>query len=93
MDDFIIDKSDRKMSLISRTISMKEERFDRINEIDRQTGVSFHKIVNQCIEYVPAHYGGEDPDKKPGALQPLFAAGPILPGTSTAARHRNSRSR
>ena len=56
MENFVIDKTDWKMSSISRTIRMKEETFDRINEINRQTGVSFNKIVNQCIEYALAHY-------------------------------------
>ena len=56
MENFVIDTSDRKMTSISRTIRMKEETFDRINEINRQTGVSFNKIVNQCIEYALAHY-------------------------------------
>ena len=59
MGDFMIDKTDRKMASISRTIRMKEETFDRINEINRQTGVSFNKIVNQCIEYALAHYDDE----------------------------------
>jgi len=59
MEKFVIDKTDRKMSSISRTIRMKEETFDRINEINRQTGVSFNKIVNQCIEYALAHYDEE----------------------------------
>ena len=59
MEKFVIDKTDRKMSSISRTIRMKEENFDRINEINRQTGVSFNKIVNQCIEYALAHYDDE----------------------------------
>jgi predicted DNA-binding protein len=59
MGKFVIDKTDRKMSSISRTIRMKEETFDRINEINRQTGVSFNKIVNQCIEYALAHYDDE----------------------------------
>lgn len=60
MGKFVIDKTDRKMSSISRTIRMKEETFDRINEINRQTGVSFNKIVNQCIEYALAHYDDEE---------------------------------
>jgi len=59
MDKFKIDTSDSKMSSISRTIRMKEETFDRINEINRQTGVSFNKIVNQCIEYALARYEEE----------------------------------
>lgn len=56
MEKFLIDRQDRKMSSISRTIRMKEETFDRINEINRRTGVSFNKIVNQCIEFALAHY-------------------------------------
>ncbi len=59
MEKFTIDKTERKMSSISRTIRMKEETFDRINEINRQTGVSFNKIVNQCIEYALANYDSE----------------------------------
>ena len=60
MDKFKIDTSDHKMSSISRTIRMKEETFDRINEINRKTGVSFNKIVNQCIEYALERYEEED---------------------------------
>ena len=60
MEKFVIDRTDRKMSSISRTIRMKEETFDRINEINRQTGVSFNKIVNQCIEYALAHYDSRE---------------------------------
>ncbi|MBQ9686669.1 MAG: ribbon-helix-helix domain-containing protein [Oscillospiraceae bacterium] len=52
------------MSSISRTIRMKEETFDRINEINRQTGVSFNKIVNQCIEYALAHYEEDAQDAR-----------------------------
>ena len=63
MENFVIDTSDRKMTSISRTIRMKEETFDRINEINRQTGVSFNKIVNQCIEYALAHYDSGNVDQ------------------------------
>ncbi len=60
MEKFIIDTKERKMSSISRTIRMKEETFDRINEINRRTGVSFNRIVNQCIEYALAHYDEQE---------------------------------
>lgn len=56
MDKFKLDVSEHKMSSISRTIRMKEETFERINEINRRTGVSFNKIVNQCIEYALERY-------------------------------------
>lgn len=56
MESFKIDTSEQKISSISRTIRMKAEVFDRINELNRKTGVSFNKIVNQCIEYALDHY-------------------------------------
>ena len=51
MQPFKVNTKEEKISSISRTIRMKAETFDRINEINRKTGVSFNKIVNQCIEY------------------------------------------
>lgn len=51
MQPFKVNTEEEKISSISRTIRMKAETFDRINEINRKTGVSFNKIVNQCIEY------------------------------------------
>ena len=59
MDKFVLDTTDRKMSSVSRTIRIKAETFDRINEISRKTGVSFNKIVNQCIEYALERYEDE----------------------------------
>lgn len=35
---------------------MKEETFDRICEINLKTGISFNRIVNQCIEYALERY-------------------------------------
>ena len=35
---------------------MKTETIDKINEINMKTGVSFNKIVNQCIEYALKNY-------------------------------------
>ena len=51
MKPFKIDTTEQKLSSISRTIRLKAETFDRINELNLKTGVSFNKIVNQCIEY------------------------------------------
>ena len=51
VEPFEINREEEKISSISRTIRMKAETFDRINELNRKTGVSFNKIVNQCIEY------------------------------------------
>ena len=51
MKPFKIDTEEHKISSISRTIRLKAETFDRINELNMKTGVSFNKIINQCIEY------------------------------------------
>jgi len=51
MKPFKINTKDEKISSISRTIRMKAETFDKITELNMKTGVSFNKIVNQCIEY------------------------------------------
>ena len=55
-----IDTEPEKLSSISRTIRMKAETFDRINELNMKTGVSFNKIVNQCIEYALDNYSEEE---------------------------------
>ena len=47
MQPFKVNTEEEKISSISRTIRMKAETFDRINEINRKTGVSFNKIVNR----------------------------------------------
>lgn len=59
MEGFRIDISDEKISSVSRTIRIKAETFDKINEINMKTGVSFNKIVNQCIEYALKNYEEE----------------------------------
>ena len=51
MEPFKINTEDEKLSTVSRTIRMKASTFDRICELNLKTGVSFNKIVNQCIEY------------------------------------------
>lgn len=56
MKPFKIETEDERLSTVSRTIRMKTETFDRINELNLKTGVSFNKIVNQCIEYALENY-------------------------------------
>ncbi|MGI6152969.1 MAG: ribbon-helix-helix domain-containing protein [Christensenellaceae bacterium] len=51
MDKFKINTENVKISSINRTIRIKPEHFDKIMELSEKTGVSFNKIVNQCIEY------------------------------------------
>ena len=55
MASFKIDTNEQKISSISRTIRLKAETFDKISELNLKTGVSFNKIVNQCIEYALAN--------------------------------------
>lgn len=62
MKPFKINTEDEKLSSVSRTIHMKAETFDKINELNLKTGVSFHKIVNQCIEYALANYEEDKPE-------------------------------
>ncbi len=51
MQPFSVNKEEEKLSSVSRTIRLKAETFDKISELNLKTGVSFNKIVNQCIEY------------------------------------------
>lgn len=60
MKPFKINTEEEKLSSVSRTIRMKAETFDRINELNLKTGVSFNKIVNQCIEYALENYKEEN---------------------------------
>ena len=56
MDDFWIERAPEKLSSISRTIRLDAALFERIMEESEKTGVSFNKIVNQCITYAFQHY-------------------------------------
>lgn len=51
MEKFRVNTNDGKISSINRTIRLKPEYFEKIMELSEKTGVSFNKIVNQCIEY------------------------------------------
>lgn len=51
MGAFKINKDDGKISSINRTIRMKPEHYETIMILSEKTGVSFNKIINQCIEY------------------------------------------
>ena len=56
MDGFKIQSETERISSINRTIRMKPDTFDRLLALSEETGVSFNKIVNQCIEYALSHY-------------------------------------
>jgi len=51
MDKFVITKDENKISSINRTIRFKPEHFEKLSELSDQTGVTFNKIVTQCIEF------------------------------------------
>jgi predicted DNA-binding protein len=51
MKKLVIKPGEDRVKSINRTIRFKTEYFDRIIEISEKTGVSFNKIVNQCMEY------------------------------------------
>ena len=59
MKEFVIKTDDAKIQSINRTIRMKPEHFDKIGQLSEETGVSFNKIVNQCIEYALENMSAE----------------------------------
>lgn len=59
MDELIIKKEIPKISSINRTIRMAPECFDSIMNISKNTGVSFNKVVSQCLEFALEHIDAE----------------------------------
>ena len=51
MEKFKIKTDIDKIQSINRTIRMKPEYFEKLTLLSEETGVSFNKIINQCIEY------------------------------------------
>lgn len=51
MNKLVIKKNDEKISSINRTIRLKPECFEKLMEISENTGVSFNKVVIQCLDY------------------------------------------
>ena len=51
MGKLLIQKEGEKIASVNRTIRIKPQCFDRLMEISEKTGVSFNKVVNQCLEY------------------------------------------
>ncbi len=51
VDKLIIQKEPTQNATINRTIRIKQDCFERIMSISADTGVSFNKIVNQCLEF------------------------------------------
>ena len=55
MAKFKIDKEKLNAKSINRTIRIKPEVYQQLCEISNNTGVSFNKVVNECIEYALSH--------------------------------------
>lgn len=51
MEPFKLEKDSEKISSINRTIRMKPDIFEKITILSEETGLSFNKIANQCLEY------------------------------------------
>lgn len=52
---FRINKEKLSAKSINRSIRLKPELYNKIAEISENNGVSFNKIVNECIEYAINH--------------------------------------
>lgn len=55
MAKFKIDKEKLNSKSVNRTIRLKQETFNKLVEISGNNGVSFNKIINECIEYALSH--------------------------------------
>lgn len=51
MEKLKIKKETQKISSINCTIRIKPECFDKLMELSEKNGISFNKVVNQCLEY------------------------------------------
>ena len=51
MEKFKVKTAPDKIQSINRTIRLKAEYFEKLTLLSEETGVSFNKIINQCIEY------------------------------------------
>ena len=51
MGKLVIKPNEEKVSSINRTIRIKPEVFEKLMEISEKTGVSFNKVIIQCLDY------------------------------------------
>lgn len=51
MGKLVIKSETEKISSINRTIRIKPECFDKLMSLSEKHGISFNKVVNQCLEY------------------------------------------
>ncbi len=51
MGKLVIKNDTEKISSINRTIRIKPDCFEKLMELSEKHGISFNKVVNQCLEY------------------------------------------
>ena len=51
MAKLVIKQDEEKIASINRTIRIKPEVFDKLMDISEKTGVSFNKVIGQCLDY------------------------------------------
>ena len=51
MGKLIIKNESEKISSINRTIRIKPDCFEKLMSLSEKHGISFNKVVNQCLEY------------------------------------------
>lgn len=64
MKKFKVNKDPEKISSINRTIRLKPENFEKLTLLSEESGVSFNKIVNQCIEFALENLEDESKSEK-----------------------------
>ena len=55
MAKFKIDKNKIASKTINRTIRIKEDTFNKLMQLSEGNGISFNKVVVECIEYALNH--------------------------------------
>lgn len=55
MEYFEVTKKEKKINSSTERIRMDPEQFDKLMELSEEHGVSFNKVVNQCIEFALSH--------------------------------------
>ena len=55
MAKFKIDKEKVANKTINRTIRIKQDTFNKLMELSEGNGISFNKVVVECIEYALSH--------------------------------------
>ncbi len=57
MEKFEVASESRK---VSRAIRIRQEYYETLSALSKKTGVSFSKIVNQCIGYALDRMGNDE---------------------------------